>query len=133
MRKTSAAAKVCIKVERASFRIAIIKPKTPNTPAIIRTIAQPYTNTVFENAVFDAGFGSGFSLFIGGTAAGASVLTGGSTGLVLFEEASTAVGGSANASIIKGLEHLGHLACLPMLVSLTLNFDLQFGHCVFIA
>jgi hypothetical protein len=58
---------------------------------------------------------------------------GGSAGAEIFAEVSAGAGVSANGSIINGLEHLGHLACLPMFVSPTLNFDLQFGHCVFIA
>ena len=41
-------------------------------------------------------------------------------------------GVSMNGSIVKGLTHLGHFACLPTFVSFTLNFDLQLGHCVFI-
>ena len=72
---------------------------------------------------------------------GAAIFTGGATGSGLFTGCSTAAGSpcfagetgvSMNGSMVKGLVHLGHFACLPTFVSLTLNFDLQLGHCVFI-
>ena len=95
--------------------------------------------------LFTAGIiGSG--LFTGGAAdaegwAGAAIFTGGATGSGLFTGCSMAAGSpcfageagvSMNGSIVKGLAHLGHFACLPTFVSFTLNFDLQLGHCVFI-
>jgi hypothetical protein len=98
-----------------------------------------------DAGLFTAGvIGSG--LFTGGAAgaggsAGAAISAGGATGSGLFTSCSTAAGSpsfagetgvSMNGSIVKGVAHLVHFACLPMFVSLTLNFDLQLGHCVFI-
>jgi len=74
----------------------------------------------------------GAALFAGGAigsgpAKGRGLAKGG-----LFTGVSTTTGVSINGSIVNGLPHLGHLACLPTLVSFVLNLALQFGHCVFI-
>lgn len=60
------------------------------------------------------------------------VFAGDSTDSELFGGDSATTSVSMNGFITKELVHFGHLACLPMLVSLILNFDLQLGHCVFI-
>jgi hypothetical protein len=96
---------------------------------------------LFVGGATGAGGSTGAAILTGGTTGSelraggdtsSGLFTGGVAGTGLGGGVTTATGDSTNGSIVKGLTHFGHFACLLTLVSLTLNFDLQFGHCVFI-